>query len=106
MSQIGVHSSLVFRGRLPIYSDMGRVKALLLLIACGAAVPVLAAGQASLTGHVAVTKVLTRKRITLPSYQSRGAAIAGAEPASTLSSASRADELARVVVYLEGSGLT
>ena len=85
---------------------MNRAKALLVLIACGAAVPVPAAGQASLTGHVAVTKVLTRKRITLPSYQLRGAAIAAAEPASTLSSASRADELARVVVYLEGPGLT
>jgi plastocyanin len=83
---------------------MNRARALLVLIACVAAASVPAAGQASLTGHVAVTKVLTKKRITLPSYQLRGAAIAAAEPASPLS-ASGADELARVVVYLEGPGL-
>ena len=55
-----------------------------------------AAGE--ITGTILITRGLTKKKITLPAYQSRGPAMpyAAIEPASSVG-----EELSRVVVYLE-----
>jgi plastocyanin len=55
---------------------------------------------ASISGHVIVTKVLTKKKVTLPSYQMRSAALPAryVEPNFT-------GEMDRLAIYLEGSGL-
>lgn len=51
--------------------------------------------------HVTITQGLTRKRVTLPAYQLRGAPVKPAPPAS-----SSIDELSRVAIYLEGPNLS
>jgi len=51
--------------------------------------------------HVTITPGLTKKRVTLPAYQLRGALVKS--PAQTSTSV---DELSRVAVYLEGPGLS
>ena len=50
--------------------------------------------------HVTITRGLTKKRVTLPAYQLRGAPIRSSPPAS-----STVDELSLVAVYLEGKDL-
>lgn len=52
-------------------------------------------------GHVIITQGLTKKRVTLPTYQLRGTAVK--LPSESLPAI---DELGRVAVYLEGSGLS
>lgn len=51
--------------------------------------------------HVTVTQALTKKRVSLPAYQLRGARMKF--PPSTSASV---DELSRVVIYLEGPDLS
>lgn len=59
----------------------------------------LTAGE--IRSHVTITQGLTKKRVTLPAYQLRGAAVKPAAPAST-----SVDELSRVAIYLEGPNLS
>jgi plastocyanin len=63
------------------------------------------ADQATITGRVVVTKALTKKRVTMPSYQLRGASVDLREQEKSRKDLPVIDELSRVVVYLEGSGL-
>ena len=51
--------------------------------------------------HVTVTRGLTKKRVTLPAYQLRGALVKSAPQTAT-----SVDELSRVAIYLEGPGLS
>jgi plastocyanin len=51
--------------------------------------------------HVTITEGLTKRRVTLPAYQLRGAPLKSAPRAST-----SVDELSRVVIYLEGPRLS
>jgi plastocyanin len=79
---------------------------ILILAVCGAATAVTAvADQATITGRVVVTKALTKKRVTMPSYQLRGASVDLREQEKSRKDLPAIDELSRVVVYLEGSGL-
>ena len=64
-----------------------------------------AEGAASITGRVVITKVMTKKRVVLPSYDMRGMTVNSASPAASSAVGSVADELSRVVLYLEGPGL-
>src|SRR2546426_1037670 len=50
--------------------------------------------------HVTIMEGLTRKRVTIPAYQLRGARTTTAQQTSH-----SVDELSRVAVYLEGAGL-
>ncbi|HEY6293652.1 MAG TPA: hypothetical protein VI455_19030 [Terriglobia bacterium] len=70
----------------------------------GATASVASVEQGAITGHVIVTKVLTKKRVTLPSYQLRGVSTDVSELAKP-GGAHGSDELTQVVVYLEGPGL-
>ena len=85
---------------------MNRSLALSILAAC---VSVTAASvgvnKATITGRVVITKVLTKERVTLPVYQLRGVSPGPQEPENRKSGAPGADELSRVVIYLEGQGL-
>src|SRR5580693_2870866 len=79
---------------------------ILILAVCGAATAVTAvADQATITGRVVVTKALTKKRVTMPSYQLRGASVDPREPETSRKDPPVVDELSRVVIYLEGAGL-
>jgi len=51
-----------------------------------------------ITGNILITKGLTKAKISLPVYQARGPAL----PYQSAGPSSIADELGRVVVYLEG----
>jgi plastocyanin len=51
--------------------------------------------------HVTITRGLTKKRVTLPAYQLRGAPVK-----STPQPSASVDELSRVAVYLEAPGLS
>ena len=78
---------------------------LLVFAVCGAATAAIAqTGRAEITGHVVIAKVLTKKRVTMPSYQLRGAAV---DPLKTETPDVDpvVDELSRVVIYLEAPGL-
>jgi plastocyanin len=55
---------------------------------------------ASISGHVIVTKVLTKKKITLPSYQVRSAALPARYEQPNVTG-----EMDRLAIYLEGPGL-
>jgi hypothetical protein len=59
--------------------------------------------SASISGHVIVTKRLTKKRVSLPAYQLRGVSVTEHEDPGTETSG--ADEFSRLVIYLEGPGL-
>jgi plastocyanin len=86
---------------------MKRILRLSILAVCGAAATVTAAAdQATITGRVVITKALTKKRVTMPSYQLRGASVNAQESEESREGAPNIDELPRVVVYLEGSGLS
>ncbi|MGH9357356.1 MAG: hypothetical protein ACRD10_14615, partial [Terriglobia bacterium] len=61
--------------------------------------------NATITGRVVITKVLTKKRVTLPVYQLRGVSPGPQEPEHHKDVAPGIDELSRVVIYLEGPGL-
>jgi len=64
-----------------------------------------AAVEATLTGRVVITKVMTKKRVTLPAYDLRGAAVNSEKPADAPAGNTSAAELSRVVIYLEGPGI-
>jgi plastocyanin len=61
--------------------------------------------QGDITGRVVITKILTKKRVTMPSYQLRGVAVDPLKLEQSRNNAPLVDELSRVVVYLEASGL-
>jgi len=65
----------------------------------------MAARDGAITGRVIITKALTKKRVTLPSYQLRGVTLAAPPLTKPVSGGTGVDELSRVVVYLDGSGL-
>src|SRR5579862_5368528 len=86
---------------------MDKLFAIAIVVTCGTAGAVTAAAaEAAITGRVVITKVLTKKRVTLPSYDLRGVPLnsenlkdpSGRDPA--------VDELLQVVVYLEGPALS
>jgi plastocyanin len=80
--------------------------ALLMMAICGTASAVnAAAADAAISGRVVITKVMTKKRVTLPSYELRGATIAPNTTDAHAGLDPNVDELSRVVVYLEGAGL-
>ena len=56
-------------------------------------------------GRVVITKMMTKKRVSLPSYDLRGIPVKSPSPAPPATKDTTADELARVVIYLEGPGL-
>ena len=85
---------------------MNETLALFILLMGGTAGVVSAAsGGGSITGHVVITKVMTRKRVTLPSYDMRGVAVSNTNPNTSGNSDPAIDELSRVILYLEGPGL-
>ena len=58
-----------------------------------------------MTGRVVITKVMTKKRVTLPAYDLRGATVNSPAPERTAGGNPAVDELSRVVIYLEAPGL-
>jgi plastocyanin len=80
------------------------VTALRLTLFCCFSTPFLlgTAVAGGVSGSILITKGLTKKKVTLPAYQSRGPSLpyVPAEPALSI-----AEELGRVVVYLEGAHL-
>lgn len=85
---------------------MNEIIALFILCLTGTAgVASAASGGGSVTGHVVITKVMTRKRVSLPSYDLRGVAVNSTNPNKADSSDPAIDELSRVILYLEGPGL-
>jgi plastocyanin len=64
-----------------------------------------AAGEAAISGHIIITKVMTKKRVSLPSYDLRGAAVSNDNSNPPEGASTSAAELSRVVIYLEGPGL-
>ncbi len=85
---------------------MNRIIASLILFVCATAggVKALATGG-SVSGHVVITKTMTKKRVTLPAYDLRGVPVNTSSQEKTANSDPAIDELSRVIVYLEGSGL-
>jgi hypothetical protein len=79
--------------------------ALAILVTCGAGSATAAAGEAALTGRVVITKVLTKKRVTLPLYDLRGVQDNSGNPDKPQNRDAAVDELSQVVVYLEGPQL-
>lgn len=79
---------------------------LFILVVCsGSQVASAVASKAVITGRVVITKALTKERVTLPVYQSRGVS-PGPQPAENRQNdPSGFDELSRVVIYLQGPGL-
>ena len=63
------------------------------------------ANDATITGTVVVTRNLTKARVTLPAYQVRGVPVGLQDAASARRAGAGDDEFARVVIYLQGSGL-
>jgi plastocyanin len=59
----------------------------------------------TVTGHVIATKTLSRKRVSLPSYDLRGVSAGPKAPEKSSDSAVAIDEMSRVIVYLDGPGL-
>jgi plastocyanin len=82
---------------------MKRLVLLSIIAVCGAATTAIAqTGRAEIKGHVIVCKALTKKRVVMPSYQFRGAAV---DTESSHDVAPVFDELSRVVVYLDAGRL-
>lgn len=60
----------------------------------------------TIAGRIVITKVLTKKRVVMPAYDLRGAAIPPqSSPKEAKDTQSNINELSRVVIYLEGQGL-
>lgn len=86
---------------------MNRLLAIFILVACmGTASAFAGTDGGTITGHVVITKALTKERVTLPVYQLRGVSPGQQEPENRRSGAPGAGELSRVVVYLVGPGLS
>ena len=87
-------------------SGMNKTSVFFVLAICAIAGAVYATGgEASIAGRVVITKVITKKRVTLPSYDLRGVAVNPESPDKSAGAAPAVFELSRVVVYLEGPGL-
>lgn len=71
-----------------------------LILALAVAGPLLAQ-SGEIAGRVRITKALTRKRISIPQVYERSVAL----PASEAGDPGQGDELARVVVFLEGKAV-
>ena len=85
---------------------MKRIATLFVLAICSAGGTVLAAsGAAAIAGRVVITKVMTKKRVTLPVYDVRGVNVNPRDSEKHTAGNPSVDELSRVVVYLEGPGL-
>jgi hypothetical protein len=72
-------------------------------ILCGVAglcigIPALRAGE--INGRISITKALTKKKVTLPAYSMRSAAIPLKSESKTV------DEFGRLAIYLEGADLS
>jgi plastocyanin len=77
-----------------------------ILALCGAAVAVAADGDhAAIAGRVIITKPLTKRRITIPSYQLRGASVNSQEPEKSRKGVPTIDEFSRVVIYADAPSL-
>jgi plastocyanin len=86
---------------------MNRKLGLCLLAIFGAVTAATAAAeQATITGRAIITKALTKKRVTMPSYQLRGASVQPQEPEKFRNGDRVPDEISRVVIYVEGPGLS
>jgi hypothetical protein len=79
--------------------------ALAILVTCGAGGTHAAAGEAAVTGRVVITKVLTKKRVTLPFYDLRGVQVNSEKLDNPQDRDAAVDELSRVIVYLEAPQL-
>jgi hypothetical protein len=85
---------------------MNNLIALFILLIFGSGSAVTAAvGEAVMSGRVVITRVMTKKRVTLRSYELRGAALDTQAPDKPRTGSAAVDELSWVVVYLEGRGL-
>jgi hypothetical protein len=86
---------------------MRKTTALFALVICGiaGAVGALGSGSADIEGRVVITKVITKKRVTLPSYDMRGAPVNPESSSKPSGGNPSVDELSRLVIYLEGPGL-
>lgn len=84
---------------------MNRSLAIFILVAC-TGVAFAGTNGGTITGHVVITKALTKERVTLPVYQLRGVSPDRQKPENRRSGPPGAGELSRVVVYLEGFGLS
>ncbi len=85
---------------------MNRLILLSLLILVGEGYAAAASDAGAVSGRVIITKALTKKRITMPAYNLRGVSLKHAEVADAPGETNAVNEFSRVVVYLEGSGLT
>src|SRR5215813_1542459 len=70
------------------------------LLAASMSVPVLLSGE--IAGHVLITKTLTKKKVTLPAYQMRSAALPMKEDTGRVV----ATEFDRLAIFLEDPGLS
>ncbi len=85
---------------------MKKTIALFVFVIWGTASAVSALGSGgTISGRVVITKVITRKRVTLPSYDMRGAAVNSQSTGKPSSGDPAVDELSRLVIYLEGPSL-
>lgn len=80
------------------------VKFFVFVCALAGSINIFAAGGA-ISGHVVVTRSMTKKRVTLPAYDMRGVQVNTARPNPPASANTTVDELSRVIVYLDGPGL-
>ncbi len=86
---------------------MKRLSIFLLILLLGGMPNDVKAGEAAIAGRIIITKVLTKKRVVMPTYDLRGAAVTPPSPSNPAKESDfSANELSRVVVYLEGRGLT
>src|ERR1700676_1271212 len=80
---------------------------ILILVVCWAfGVVKAAAGDGVVRGRVVITHALTKKRVSMHNYQMRGVTLAPQEQEESSAGDSDLNELAGVVIYLEGSGVS
>src|SRR5438105_4314629 len=85
---------------------MNGLIAFLILVVCWASGGVTAAaGDGVVRGRVVITHALTKKRVALHNYQMRGVTLAPQEREESPPGNSDLNELAGVVIYLEGSAV-
>lgn len=80
------------------------VKFFVFVCALAGSINIFAAGGV-VSGHVVVTKSMTKRRVTLPAYDLRGVQVNTTHPNPPASPNTTVDELSRVIIYLEGPGL-
>ncbi len=84
---------------------MNRWLILSILVLCSGTARASTANDAVITGHVVITKVLTKERVALPLYQWRGVSPGPQEAKNRRNDSPSLDELSQVVIYLQGPGL-